>query len=98
MAETGQGMSIGQVSVRTGLSVHTLRFYERDGLFASLPQRGPDGRRVYSEDDLGWLAMCTNFRAPACRYRRYVVTRAWSGKDPETRSTGSPCCASIKST
>jgi DNA-binding transcriptional MerR regulator len=75
MAETGQGMSIGQVSVRTGLSVHTLRFYEREGLFASLPQRGPDGRRVYSEDDLGWLAMCTNFRAsgmPLSEIRRYA--------------------------
>ena len=28
-------LSIGQVAERTGLSVHALRFYEREGLFAT---------------------------------------------------------------
>ena len=30
---------------RTGLSVHTLRFYEREGILASPIRRGPGGRR-----------------------------------------------------
>jgi DNA-binding transcriptional MerR regulator len=28
-------MSIGQVAERTGLSVHALRFYENEGIFAN---------------------------------------------------------------
>ena len=28
-------LSIGQVAERTGLTVHALRFYEREGLFAT---------------------------------------------------------------
>jgi DNA-binding transcriptional MerR regulator len=75
MTKAAEGMSIGQVAARTGLSVHTLRFYEREGLLASLVQRTPDGHRVYSQDDVGWLAMCTSFRAsamPLSEIRRYA--------------------------
>jgi DNA-binding transcriptional MerR regulator len=71
-----EGLSIGQVATRTGLSVHTLRFYEREGLLPSPVRRGPDGRRSYSEDDADWLEMCTNFRAsgmPLPEIRRYAT-------------------------
>ena len=57
------GLSIGQVSERTGLSVHALRFYEREGLLAEPIRRDPGGRRVYSEGDLEWLDMCIMLRA-----------------------------------
>lgn len=68
-------MSIGQVAARTGLSVHTLRFYEREGLLPSPLKRAPGGQRIYSEDDAHWLAMCTSFRAsgmPLQEIRRYA--------------------------
>ncbi|MBQ1031308.1 MerR family transcriptional regulator [Micromonospora sp. C97] len=57
------GLSIGQVAQRTGLSVHTLRLYERAGLLASEVQRDRSGRRVYSTWDVEWLANCVKFRA-----------------------------------
>jgi DNA-binding transcriptional MerR regulator len=57
------GLSIGQVAERTGLSVHALRFYEREGLLAEPIRRNPGGRRVYSEDDVEWLDMCIMLRA-----------------------------------
>ena len=57
------GLSIGQVAERTGLSVHALRFYEREGLLAEPIRRNPGGRRVYSEDDVEWLGMCIMLRA-----------------------------------
>jgi DNA-binding transcriptional MerR regulator len=60
MSET---LSIGQVAERTGLSVHTLRFYEREGLLTSPVRRDTGRRRVYTEDDVEWLTMCANFRA-----------------------------------
>ncbi|MET8091087.1 MerR family transcriptional regulator [Micromonospora sp. NPDC005220] len=57
------GLSIGQVAQRTGLSVHTLRLYEREGLLASEVRRDGSGRRVYSAWDVEWLVNCVKFRA-----------------------------------
>jgi len=51
------------VARRTGLSVHTLRLYERRGLLASQVQRDRTGRRVYSDWDVEWLGNCAKFRA-----------------------------------
>jgi hypothetical protein len=51
-SETEPRLSIGQVAEHTGLSVHALRFYEREGLLVTPVQRGSDGHRAYSEWDL----------------------------------------------
>ncbi|MFD7033139.1 MerR family transcriptional regulator [Streptomyces sp. NPDC059917] len=56
-------LSIGEVARRSGLSVHALRFYEREGLFANPVRRLSNGRRVYHEEDLEWLAICTKLRS-----------------------------------
>ncbi len=56
-------MSIGELAARTGLSVHTLRFYEREGLMVYPVRRRPGGRRVYTEEDAGWLEVCVILRA-----------------------------------
>ncbi|WP_369183010.1 MerR family DNA-binding transcriptional regulator [Streptomyces sp. Y1] len=45
-------LSIGEVAQRSGLSVHALRFYEREGLFANPVRRLANGRRVYHEEHL----------------------------------------------
>jgi DNA-binding transcriptional MerR regulator len=75
MAEVTASLSIGQVAERTGLSVHALRFYEREGIFANPVRRGPGGRRVYSQDDVDWLTVCIILRAsgmPLPALRRYA--------------------------
>lgn len=56
-------LAIGQVTERTGLSVHALRFYEKEGLLAAPVKRDAGGRRVYTEHDVEWLLNCTKFRA-----------------------------------
>ncbi|MFD4637448.1 MerR family transcriptional regulator [Lentzea sp. NPDC058436] len=69
------GLSIGQVAERTGLSVHALRFYEKEGILAHQVHRGPGGRRVYTEQDLAWLRMCIMLRMsgmPVPEIRRYT--------------------------
>ena len=69
------GLSIGQVAERTGLSVHALRFYEREGLLADPVRRESNGRRVYTEDDVDWLNMCIKFRSsgmPLDTIRKYT--------------------------
>lgn len=69
------GLSIGQVAERTGLSVHALRFYEREGLLADAVRRESNGRRVYTEEDVEWLNMCIKFRSsgmPLDTIRKYT--------------------------
>ncbi len=50
------GYTVKQVSARTNLAAHVLRYYEKEGL---LPQvgRSKSGIRHYSEDDLEWLGL-----------------------------------------
>ena len=51
--------SISALSRKTGLSVHTLRFYEKEGIIRHV-ERTASGRRVYGEDSIGCLigALC----------------------------------------
>ena len=56
-------MSIGEVSERTGLGIHTLRLYERAGLLTTELERDAGGRRVYTDDDAGWLVTCRILRS-----------------------------------
>lgn len=44
-------LSIGEVAQRTGMSVHALRYYERNGLLAvDVPRTGSGHRRYLAED------------------------------------------------
>lgn len=46
---------------RTGLSLDTLRYYEREGLIGPVG-RASSGQRRYSEDDLAWVGVVTCLR------------------------------------
>ena len=48
--------SIQEVSRRTGLSTHTLRFYEKEGLLTGV-ERSVGGFRQYSDEDLETLGL-----------------------------------------
>src|SRR6202000_1437398 len=80
-------LTIGEVAERTGLSVHTLRFYERAGIIANPVTRDGGARRVYTEDDVDWLIVCTILRAsdmPVPEIRRYTeLVRAGGGNEQE---------------
>ncbi|MGC0423286.1 MerR family transcriptional regulator [Embleya sp. AB8] len=80
-------LSIGEVAARTGLSIDTLRFYEREGILANPVRRGPGGRRIYAEHDIHWLNLCAILRAsdmpiPAIR-RLTDLARAGDGNERE---------------
>src|SRR5260370_36822612 len=49
-----QDLRIGEVASRTGRSVHTIRWYEQQGLLPGVARDG-GGRRIYSEYHVGWL-------------------------------------------
>jgi DNA-binding transcriptional MerR regulator len=54
--------TIAEVAERTGLSAHTLRYYERAGLLDP-PERDWNGHRRYSEQDVSMLGILTRLRA-----------------------------------
>lgn len=45
---------ISDIAKKTGLSIHTLRYYEQIGLLKNI-HRNQAGRRVYTRLDLDWL-------------------------------------------
>jgi DNA-binding transcriptional MerR regulator len=69
------GVSIAEAAQRTGVSVHTLRYYERAGLVITDIDRTQGGRRRYHQVDLNWISVCTKLRAtgmPIRTIRRYA--------------------------
>ncbi|GAB4466763.1 MAG: hypothetical protein OHK0037_22830 [Elainellaceae cyanobacterium] len=56
-----QELTIQQVAVATGLSVHTLRYYERCNLIAPIG-RSQSGHRRYSSNDIRWIEFLTKLR------------------------------------
>jgi DNA-binding transcriptional MerR regulator len=55
-------LTIQQVAETTGLSVHTLRYYERIGLIHPV-NRADNTHRRYSMDDIGWIEFLMKLRA-----------------------------------
>jgi DNA-binding transcriptional MerR regulator len=67
--------TICKVAQETGLSVHTLRYYERIGLIPPV-QRAKSGHRQYSDEDVAWFRFLQKLRAtgmPICQVREYVA-------------------------
>lgn len=48
--------TIGQVAEKMGLTAHTLRYYDKEGLLPFV-QKASSGQRVFSEQDLEWLVI-----------------------------------------
>jgi DNA-binding transcriptional MerR regulator len=68
--------TIAEAAARTGLTAHTLRYYERDGLLLADVGRAASGHRRYTERDLTWIALITRLRAtgmPIREVREYVA-------------------------
>ncbi|MFY1699256.1 MULTISPECIES: MerR family transcriptional regulator [unclassified Solwaraspora] len=57
----GDSLTVGAAAARVGLSPHTLRWYEQEGLVAPVG-RDAAGRRRYTETDIGWLILLTRLR------------------------------------
>ncbi|MFE6085768.1 MerR family transcriptional regulator [Streptomyces virginiae] len=80
-------LGIGEVAERTGLSVHALRFYEREGLLVGPVRRTTGGRRRYAPVDVDWLLICVKLREsgmPLADLKRFAeLVRQGPGNEAE---------------
>jgi DNA-binding transcriptional MerR regulator len=84
---TAEALSISDAAELTGLSAHTLRYYERAGLMLDMVERAPSSHRRYTDADIRWVTLLTRLRAtgmPIRRIREYAdLVRAGDGNEPE---------------
>lgn len=62
-------LTIQQVAAKTGLSVHTLRYYERNGLLEPV-HRATNGHRRYAATDVTRIEFLTRLRATGMPIRQ----------------------------
>jgi len=73
------GFTVQQAAARTGLSEHTLRYYERAGLLEPVGRQQSSRHRRYSDADISRLSTLACLRAtgmPLDAMRRYFVLAA----------------------
>jgi DNA-binding transcriptional MerR regulator len=84
---TAEALSISDAAELTGLSAHTLRYYERAGLMLDPVERAPSSHRRYTEAEIRWVTLLTRLRAtgmPIRRIRDYAdLVRAGDGNEDE---------------
>jgi DNA-binding transcriptional MerR regulator len=80
-----RALSISEAARATGLSAHTLRYYERVGLMLDPVDRAESTHRRYSEQDIDWVLLLTKMRRtgmPIRRLRDYAdLVRAGDGNE-----------------
>jgi DNA-binding transcriptional MerR regulator len=76
-------MTIAEAAQRSGLSAHTLRYYERIGLIHPV-DRGTNGHRRYGRDDLEWLELLIKLRTTGMPIRQMVEYAELVRQGPRT--------------
>jgi DNA-binding transcriptional MerR regulator len=71
------GYTISQVANRTGLTAHTLRFYDKQGLLPFV-DRNQAGNRDFKESDFEWLAVITCLKKSGMPVRKIKEYVDWS--------------------
>lgn len=69
------GLPIAEAAAVTGVSAHTLRYYERAGLMLTPIDRASSSHRRYSDADIAWVQFLTRLRwtgMPIAVMRRYT--------------------------
>jgi DNA-binding transcriptional MerR regulator len=76
------GLTIAEAAEISGVSAHTLRYYERAGLIGDV-DRAASGHRRYGEEDLAWINVLQCLRATGMPIRdiRCYAELARSGDD-----------------
>ena len=68
-AQAPSALHIGDIARRSGRSVHTIRWYEAQGLMPGVARDG-GRRRVYSDYHIGWLDLVERLRLTGMSIRQ----------------------------
>ncbi|MEN0086855.1 MAG: MerR family transcriptional regulator [Pseudomonadota bacterium] len=80
-------MRISEAAQTSGLSVDTIRYYEKIGMLAPI-ERGSDRQRRFSEDDINWMTQLNWLRQtgmPQADMRAFAVSVHSGTKDTSER-------------
>lgn len=77
--------TIRQLSELSGLSVHTLRYYEKAALLQDIGRSG-SGHRVYKDRDLAWIQLVARLRNTGMPISRLQQLAAWRAQGIGTLS------------
>lgn len=58
-----QVLTVQQMAQLTGISAHTLRYYERAGLMQPVGRNETNGYRAYTQQHIGWIEFIKRLRA-----------------------------------
>ena len=75
--------TIHQAAEHIGVSVDTLRFYDKQGLLPFVG-RGDNGYRVFTEDDFAWLDLIVCLKATGMEIREIREFVRWNMEGDET--------------
>lgn len=76
-------MKIGTLAARSGVSVDTLRYYEKIGLLPKV-DRDSGGRRAYGETDLSWIEFLLKLKATGMPMRDRIEYARLRAEGPHT--------------
>ena len=76
-------MKIGQLAKQSGLSVHTIRYYERIGLLP-FAVRDDSGHREYDLTILAWIKFLGRLKATGMPIREMLLYAKWRTQGEKT--------------
>jgi DNA-binding transcriptional MerR regulator len=86
---TNNTMSIGELAIASGLSTHTLRYYEKLGVLKPA-DRAASGHRQYRADAVAWLDFVLRLKItgmPLAEIRHYAELRTAGDATLQSRLT-----------
>lgn len=89
VAVTSNAISIGELSRLSGISPHTLRFYEAEGILKPAG-RAANGHRRYRREDILWLEFVLRLKLtgmPLAEIKQYAALRAQGDETLQLRLT-----------
>ncbi len=77
------GYTIQEISKLIGLSIHTLRYYEKIGLIKPV-RRNHSGYRCYTERDIAWIRFVNRLRTTGMPVKEMVSFAVYHGQGDRT--------------
>ncbi|WP_308635219.1 MerR family transcriptional regulator [Paenibacillus silvisoli] len=75
--------TINEVARKFGLTAHTLRYYDKEGLLPFV-ERTPSGNRRFTDEDLNWIALICCLKDTGMPIKEIKTYSEWALKGKDT--------------